>query len=147
MNCGYDWAMKNIESHLDHIAIAVESIDSALGIYKELGFEINEHREIVESQKVKTAFVQVDSKSRLEFLEPLGNEGPIYDFLQKKGPGVHHLCFRVKDVAKKTEELKSKGLRMIYDAPVEGADNCLVNFVHPKSNNGVLLEISQKMNK
>lgn len=130
---------------LDHVAIAVDDLDKSQKIYESLGLEFDDHREVVESQSVETAFAKVDENARIELLSPFGGKGPIYDFLKKKGPGIHHLCFRVEDIKSKTHELKEFGFRLIYEEAQSGADNCLVNFIHPKSTGGVLIEISQKL--
>ncbi len=130
---------------LDHIAIAVNDLEESVKLYSHLGLSFSDKREVVESQQVKTAFCHVDENSHIELLEPTSEESNIYKYIQKKGPGIHHLCFRVKDVLAKQEELAQKGFRFIYESPFEGANNCLVNFIHPKSMNGVLVEISQKI--
>ena len=134
------------ENVLDHIAIVVESLDKSQKVYEDLGFVFKPEREIVAEQGVKTAFAQVDHNANIELLEPYGKNGPIHKFIEKKGPGIHHLCFRVKDVVKKSKELKDKGYILINEQPVTGAHNCLVNFIHPKSTGGVLIEISQRKN-
>lgn len=131
---------------LDHIAIAVNSLNEGKKVYEDLGFHFHEEVEIVESQKVKTQFAPIDENSRIELLEPTDETSTIHEYIQKKGTGIHHLCFKVSDVVEKQKELVAKGYKMIYPNPVEGAGNCLVNFVHPKSTGGVLIEISQKMN-
>lgn len=133
------------DCHLDHVAIAVENIEESVSLYSNLGLEFNEEREIVESQKVKTAFCPIDNRANIELLEPTSEDSNIAKFIKKNGPGIHHLCFRVKDVKEKQKELSEKGVRFIYDEPFIGAHNCLVNFIHPKSMGGVLVEISQKM--
>jgi methylmalonyl-CoA/ethylmalonyl-CoA epimerase len=129
---------------LDHIAIAVNDLDASIKIYEDLGLSFDETREVVESQSVTTAFASVDQNAHIELLEPIDDKGPIGDFIRKKGQGIHHICFQVKDVAAKSLELEQKGYKMIYQTPVEGAGNCLVNFVHPKTTGGVLIEISTK---
>ena len=129
---------------LDHIAIAVNNLEDSVKLYTELGLKFDEKREVVESQKVKTAFCHVDENAHIELLEPTSEDSSIHKFIQKKGPGIHHLCFTVKDVNEKQEELMAKGFKFIYEKPFAGANNCLVNFIHPKSMNGVLVEISQK---
>tara|TARA_R110002072_G_scaffold64203_2_gene159380 strand:+ start:227711 stop:228142 length:432 start_codon:yes stop_codon:yes gene_type:complete len=137
--------IKELEDcHLDHVAIVVESLDSACKIYEDMGISFLPEREIVEDQGVKTAFAPVDENANIELLEPYGEDGPIHKYLAKKGPGIHHLCFRVKDVKAKGKELSDKGYILLYPEPKEGAHNCLVNFIHPKSTGGVLIEISQK---
>ena len=130
---------------LDHIAIATNDLEESVKQYTSLGFKFSEEREVVESQKVKTAFCHVDQNAHIELLEPTDASSNIQKFMDKKGPGIHHLCFRVPDVVKKQEELAAKGFKFINEKPFQGANNCLVNFIHPKSMNGVLVEISQKM--
>ncbi len=133
--------------HLDHVAVAVQNLDMAQKIYQAIGVEFESEREIVESQAVRTAFGRLDQRARLELLEPHGESGPIHRFLEKHGPGIHHLCFRVRDVAAKCEELRKQGLTLIYETPTKGAHNCLINFIHPKSTGGVLIELSQSLSK
>jgi methylmalonyl-CoA/ethylmalonyl-CoA epimerase len=129
---------------LDHIAIAVKSIDSAKKIYQDMGMTFASEIEEVKEQKVLTAFAQIDENAHIELLEPTSEESTIHKFIESKGEGIHHLCFKVNDVEKKTKELTEKGYRFIYPAPKLGAGGCLVNFIHPKSTGGVLIEISQR---
>jgi methylmalonyl-CoA epimerase len=129
---------------LDHIAIAVKSISSAKKIYEDLGMTFSSEIEEVKDQRVFTAFAQIDQNAHIELLEPTCEESTIHKFIESKGEGIHHLCFKVKDVRKKTEELTLKGYRFIYPEPRIGAGGCLVNFAHPKSTGGVLIEISQR---
>ena len=137
--------MKHLEDcFLDHIAIATEDIEKSVSLYSALGIEFSSKREVVESQGVKTAFGHVDQNAHIELLEPTSDDSSIAKFLQKKGGGIHHLCFRVKDVVAKQKELEDKGIKFIYPEPFSGANDCLVNFIHPKSMDGVLVEISQK---
>ncbi|MFG1483778.1 methylmalonyl-CoA epimerase [Halobacteriovorax sp. RZ-2] len=136
--------MFNKDCFLDHIAIAVENLDNAEKIYRDLGLEFN-HREVVEDQQVTTSFAHIDENAHVELLEPINGQGPIAKYLEKKGPGIHHMCYRVPDVAKKSQELRDLGYNLLYEAPRKGANNCLVNFIHPKSTGGVLIEIAQKM--
>jgi methylmalonyl-CoA epimerase len=98
----------------------------------------------VKDQKVLTAFAQIDKNAHIELLEPTSDESTIHKFIESKGEGIHHLCFKVPDVKAKTAELTSKGYRFIYPEPRIGAGGCLVNFIHPKSTGGVLIEISQR---
>jgi methylmalonyl-CoA/ethylmalonyl-CoA epimerase len=126
---------------LDHIGIAVRSIESAK-IYQDLGLEI-EHIETVETQRVKTAFLSVGD-SNLELLEPTSPDSPIAKFIEKRGEGIHHICFRVDDIESHLERLKAAGYRLINDAPVPGAHGCRVAFLHPAAGNGVLIELSEK---
>jgi methylmalonyl-CoA/ethylmalonyl-CoA epimerase len=98
----------------------------------------------VKDQKVFTAFAQIDQNAHIELLQPTSDESTIHKFIETKGEGIHHLCFKVPDVKKKMEDLLSKGYRFIYPEPRIGAGGCLVNFMHPKSTGGVLIEISQR---
>jgi methylmalonyl-CoA/ethylmalonyl-CoA epimerase len=129
---------------LDHIAIAVKDLNSAKKIYQDLGMVFDPKIEEVKEQKVLTAFAQIDQNAHIELLEPTSEDSTIHKFIQSKGEGIHHLCFKVQDVVAKTQELTDKGFRFIYPEPKIGAGNCLVNFIHPKSTGGVLIEISQR---
>ena len=137
--------MFNKDCFLDHVAIAVSNLDRAQKVYEDLGLSFEGGREVVESQKVTTAFAPIDQNAHLELLCPLNNEGPIQKFIEKKGEGIHHLCFKVPDVVKKCDEMKSAGYQFINEHPIMGANNCLVNFIHPKSTGGVLIELSQTL--
>lgn len=130
---------------LDHVAIATNDLEKSVSFYESLGLRFDSKREIVESQKVKTAFAHIDINAHIELLEPTSHDSAIAKFIEKKGAGIHHLCFRVPDISKKQKELESQGIKFINEMPFMGAANCLVNFIHPKSANGVLIEISQKM--
>ncbi len=132
---------------LDHIAIAVKSIDTSKKFWEDMGLSFSPELEIVEDQKVKTAFAHVDVNAHIELLEPTSTESTIHKFIEQKGEGIHHLCFKVPDVKKKTEELTALGYRFIYPEPRIGAGGCLVNFMHPKSTGGVLIELSQRPHK
>jgi methylmalonyl-CoA/ethylmalonyl-CoA epimerase len=129
---------------LDHIAIAVKSISSSKKIYEDMGMVFSGEIEEVKEQKVLTAFAQIDQNAHIELLEPTSIESTIHKFIETKGEGIHHLCFKVPDVQKKTLELTQKGYKFIYPEPKIGAGGCLVNFIHPKSTGGVLIEISQR---
>jgi methylmalonyl-CoA epimerase len=137
--------MFNKDCFLDHVAIAVSDLDRAQKVYEDLGLTFDSKREVVESQKVTTSFAHINEVAHIELVCPLNGEGPIQKFIEKQGEGIHHLCFKVPDVIKKSEEMKSLGHKLIYEAPIIGANNCLVNFIHPKSTGGVLIEISQTL--
>lgn len=130
---------------LDHIAIAVNNLEESVKTYTALGLNFASEREVVESQMVKTAFASIDENAHIELLEPTNEKSSIQKFIDKKGPGIHHICFKVKDVVEKQKELSQKGFSFIYESPTVGAGNCLVNFIHPKSSGGVLIEISQRL--
>jgi len=126
---------------LDHLGIAVESIDSSLAIYRTLGIEA-EGVEEVGDQKVRVAFLAVGD-ARIELLEPTDDTSPIARHLERRGPGLHHICLRVTDIRDAMGRLSREGYRLLSEEPLEGAHGCLVCFVHPKSTGGVLIELSQ----
>jgi methylmalonyl-CoA/ethylmalonyl-CoA epimerase len=126
---------------INHIGIAVKSLDEAVKFYEVLGIKPY-HFEEVESQKVKTAFIKVGD-TNIELLEATSDESPIAKFIEKKGEGIHHICYEVDDVKAVLKQMKSDGLRLIDDEPKAGAHNMIVAFIHPKSTNGVLTEIAQ----
>lgn len=127
---------------LDHIAIAVPDLDKAIKRFMEdfgLPFEGVEE---VASAKTSTAFFPLPATS-IELVHPLNGEGPIAKYLEKKPGGLHHLCFRSDDIDADVEHLRAKGYQFLSDAPTLGAHNCKVIFIHPKSCDGVLIELSQ----
>ena len=126
---------------LDHIAIAVTSLDR-IKVWEDLGLKFSAEREVVSDQGVTTAFAPIDHNAHIELLEPTGPDTPIAKFIASRGEGLHHLCFKVKDVKAKQAELEKLGYRFIYPELRVGAGGCLVNFIHPKSTGGVLIEIS-----
>lgn len=137
--------MNSLDCILDHVAIAVSNLDNAQKVYEDLGLKFGSQREVVLSQKVTTAFASIDQNAHLELVCPINGEGPIQKFIEKNGEGIHHLCFKVPDVAKKSEEMQALGYKLIHEKPFLGANNCLVNFIHPKSTGGVLIELSQTL--
>jgi methylmalonyl-CoA/ethylmalonyl-CoA epimerase len=126
---------------IDHIGIAVSSLEEGLGFYEALGLACV-GRETVASQQVEVAFIEV-GESRIELLEPTGPRSPIARFLEKRGQGIHHVCLQVNDLESRLAELKAAGIRLINNGPVVGAGGCRVAFVHPGSAGGVLIELSQ----
>jgi methylmalonyl-CoA/ethylmalonyl-CoA epimerase len=126
---------------IDHIGVAVASLDEALAVYRALGLE-EVHREDVPSQKVRTSFLPV-GESRIELLEPTSEDSPVAKFLSKRGPGVHHLCFSVEDIDHALDELAGKGFRLLHRSAVVGAEGKRVAFLHPESGHGVLIELSE----
>lgn len=126
---------------VDHIGIAVRSIDEARPLYRALGLEIHEIEE-VPSEKVRVAMIPC-GPTRLELLEPTDPSSPIATFLEKRGPGIHHVCLRSGDILADDERLREAGLRLLREAPSPGAEGSLVQFVHPKSAGGMLLELAQ----
>lgn len=128
----------------DHAAIATDDVPQLKKVLSLLGLS-DAGSELVESQGVNTHFFSSDSnKPNVEILEVRDPEGVIAKFLKKRGPGIHHICFRVKDVESLSQKLVNHKIRLVYDAPRPGAHGCLVNFIHPASAGGILVEISQK---
>lgn len=126
---------------IDHVGVAVKSLNEAVKFYEALGIKPH-HFEEVSSQKVKVAFIRV-GESNIELLEPTSPESPIAKFLEKRGEGIHHIAYTVQDIKKVLEMLKDNGCQLIDNEPKPGAHGCLVAFVHPKAANGVLTELSQ----
>lgn len=131
-------------SHIEHIGIAVKSIEEALPYYENvLGFKCYAVEEVVD-QKVKTAFLKV-GETKLELLEPTAEDSPIASFLDNRGPGIHHIAFAVKDgVANALGECRSKKIRLIDFAPRKGAEGLNIAFLNPRSTQGVLTELCEK---
>jgi len=128
---------------IDHIGIATRGIDEAARFWREaLALDITETEEIAQ-QKVRVAMLALGG-SRIELLEATSDDSPISKFLERRGPGIHHLAVRVDDIRETLAELKQKGARLIDEEPRVGARGCLVAFVHPSSTGGVLLELVQQ---
>ena len=127
---------------VDHIGIATRGIEESLKIWRDaLGLEVEATEEVAE-QGVRVAMLAI-GESHIELLEPLSGDSPVGKFLDKRGPGIHHIAIRVKNIHEALLELKEKGTRLIDETPRVGAGGCLVAFVHPASVNGVLLELVQ----
>jgi methylmalonyl-CoA epimerase len=127
---------------VNHIGIAVKSIDDAKKLYELMGLKV-EGYEVVKEQKVKVAFIQV-GETRIELLEATSEDSPVAKFIEKRGEGIHHIAFEVDDIEKALQVLKENGIRLIDEKPRRGAHNTKIAFVHPKSTNGVLMEICQE---
>lgn len=128
-------------SGLDHVGIAVTSIAEARGFYEALGLAID-HVEEVPQEGVRVAMIVVGG-TRIELLEATRDDSPIARFLAKRGPGIHHLCFASSDVVGDDAKLRSAGAELLRPEPTRGAGGCWVQFVHPKSAGGVLVELSE----
>lgn len=128
---------------IDHLGIAVRSIDEAKTFYEEVLGLPCEGEETVESQKVKTAFFAV-GEVHIELLEPTSAESPIAKFLEKNGEGIHHVAYRTDDIESQIKKARVGGCRLIHEVPIEGAGGKLVAFLHPKSTHGVLMEFCSK---
>ena len=128
---------------LDHVGIAVRDLEDALRFYRDaLGFEI-EATEEVASQRVRAHFIPLGD-SAVELLEATAPDSPIAKYLEKHGPGLHHVTLRVEDVRAALAQLKARGVRLIDETPRPGAHGSLVAFIHPSSAHGVLVELIQR---
>ena len=131
-----------MKATLDHIGIAVGDLSEALAFYRDaLGLDVEPPEEVA-SQRVRAHFVPV-GEATIELLEPTSADSPIATFIAKRGPGVHHITLRVDDIRGVLARLKSRGVRLIDEAPREGAEGALIAFVHPASTHGVLVELKQ----
>jgi methylmalonyl-CoA/ethylmalonyl-CoA epimerase len=127
---------------IDHIGIAVASLEDALAFYRDaLGLAV-EAPEEVPSQRVRAHFIPV-GETAIELLEATAGDSPVAKYVAARGPGLHHITLRVDDLAAALERLKARGVRLIDDAPREGAHGSLVAFIHPSSAHGVLIELKQ----
>ncbi len=125
---------------INHIGLATDGITGALTMFGDgLGLNLSEVHE-VPGDRVRVTFAPV-GESRFEFLEPVGDEGPLQKFLEKRGPGIHHICLEVEDLPGMLARLDALGVELIDREPRPGAHGTLVAFVHPKSANGVLVEL------
>ncbi len=130
-------------SHIEHIGIAVKSIDESRKYYEEvLGLTCYAVEE-VKDQKVKTAFFQV-GETKIELLESTAPDGPIGKFIEKKGEGMHHIAFAVPDASEALEDLSQKGIQLVDKVSRPGAEGLNIGFLHPKSTHGVLTELCSK---
>ena len=131
---------------IDHIGIATNDIEQMASIYRDaLGLNVVETEEVA-SQKVRVAMLPV-GESRIELLEATAADSPISKFLARRGPGIHHLAFKVDDIRAALADLKSKGTRLIDEEPRTGAGGCLVAFIHPSSTGGVLIELVERVGR
>jgi methylmalonyl-CoA/ethylmalonyl-CoA epimerase len=133
-------------SHIEHIGIAVKSIDDAIPYYEEiLGLKCYAVEE-VKDQKVKTAFFMI-GQTKIELLESTDPEGPIGKFIEKKGEGIHHIAFATQNLEAALEEAESKGIQLIDKQPRKGAEGLHIAFLHPKSTRGILTELCENKSK
>ena len=132
--------MKNVE----HIGIAVKELEAAEKLFSSL-FNTNPYkRETVASEDVSTSFFQIN-QTKIELLQSISDDGVIAKFIEKKGEGFHHVAFEVEDIYEEMDRLKKEGFTLLSETPKFGADNKLVCFLHPKSTNGMLIEICQEI--
>jgi methylmalonyl-CoA/ethylmalonyl-CoA epimerase len=132
---------------IDHVGVAVPDLDAAIDLYSRAYGMTVAHREVNEEQKVEEAMMQINAvggdstTQRIQLLAPLNDESTIAKFLDRSGPGLQQLAFRVTDVEAVSATLRERGLRLLYDAPRRGTANSRINFVHPKDAGGVLVEL------
>jgi len=140
----YFWINSKVKrmQKIEHIGIAVKDIEKSALLFSSLFGEPAYKTEVVESEGVRTSFFKT-GPNKIELLEATRSDSPIAKFLEKKGEGIHHIAFAVEDIEKKVKELKNEGFRILNEIPKKGADNKLVVFLHPKSTNGVLIELCQ----
>lgn len=129
---------------LEHIGIAVKNLKDSSQLFEQIFGKPSYKVETVESENVSTSFFQV-GESKIELLEATDPDSAISKFIEKKGEGIHHLAFEVEDIYAEMKRLESQGFQLINKDPKQGADNKLVCFLHPKSSNGVLVELCQEI--
>ena len=129
---------------IEHIGIAVKNIDNSNDLFTKLFGEPHYKTEAVESEGVKTSFFRV-GENKIELLEATKVDSPIAKFIDKKGEGIHHIAFDVDDIESEVKRLKREGFIVLNEKPKRGADNKLVVFLHPKTTNGVLIELCQEI--
>ena len=135
---------KNLMIKVEHIGIAVSRLADSVPLFEKLLKSQCYKTEIVESEKVNTAFFKTGD-TKIELLESLEANGVISKFIEKKGEGVHHIAIEVEDIESEIERLKKEGFTLLNEKPKKGADNKMICFIHPKSTNGVLIELCQEI--
>jgi len=128
---------------IEHIGIAVKDIASSDELFRKLFGRAAYKMESVKSEGIKTSFFKL-GPNKIELLEATSPDSPIAKFIEKKGEGIHHIAFDVDDIEAEIARLKDEGFELINDTPKDGADNKLIAFLHPKSTNGVLIELCQE---
>lgn len=131
---------------IEHIGIAVKSLKESNTLFEKLFGVANYKVENVKSEGVKTSFFRVGN-NKIELLEATKEDSPIARFIEKKGEGIHHIAFDVDDIKSEIKRLKKEGFIVLNETPKKGADNKLVVFLHPKSTNGVLIELCQEISE
>lgn len=142
MRTGAEGTLACVFRSIDHIGVAVADLDAAIALHRDAFGMTLVHRETVASQGVEAALLDVGD-SHVELLEPLADDTPVGRFLAKRGPGLHHVAYRVDDVAAALDELRSAGVRLIDEAPRDGIRGSHVAFLHPSASGGVLTELVQ----
>ena len=129
---------------IEHIGIAVKNLKDSNELFSKLFGESHYKTEKVKSEGVNTSFFKV-GENKIELLEATKKDSPIAKFIDKKGEGIHHIAFDVDDIVSEIKRLKKEGFKVLNEIPKKGADNKLVAFLHPKSSNGVLIELCQEI--
>ncbi len=132
--------------HIDHIGVAVSDIEDAIKTWEKLLNRPCYKREVVEDQKVETAFFET-GESKVELLGATETESVITSYIEKRGEGLHHVAFEVSDIEAEIARLKSEGFKLLNESPKKGADNKRIAFMHPKGSNGVLVELCESAAK
>ncbi|MGY6741105.1 MAG: methylmalonyl-CoA epimerase [Cecembia sp.] len=130
---------------IEHLGIAVKDLEKSNRLFERLLGKMYYKEETVDGEGVKTSFFMIGD-TKIELLEATREESPIAKFLEKKSEGIHHIAFDVEDINKEVERLKMEGFEILNEIPKQGADNKLVVFLHPRSTNGVLVELCQDLN-
>jgi len=128
---------------IEHIGIAVNDLSTSNNLFEKLFGKASYKNEKVVSEGVETIFFEL-GESKIELLGALQEDSSIHKYLQKKGEGIHHIALEVDDINFETQRLKKEGFIFIYDKPRDGADNKLINFIHPKTAGGILIELCQE---
>lgn len=129
---------------IDHIGVAVNDLDEAISLYRNiLGLEL-EGIHVMEEQKVRVAFFSTGGETRIELLEATERESPVAKFIQRRGEGVHHIALKVRNIEAVLEELKEKGLKLVDKKPRIGASGAKIAFIHPKSTRKILYELCER---
>ncbi|MFN3134563.1 MAG: methylmalonyl-CoA epimerase [Candidatus Kryptonium sp.] len=131
---------------ISHVAIAVKNLDEAIKTFSELTGIENFHIETIEEQKVRVAIFKI-GESRIELTQPTTPDSPVAKFIEKRGEGIHHIAFEVDDIQEEIDRINEKNFQLIDSTPRYGANNSLIAFIHPKSVNGVLVELTQEEKK
>jgi methylmalonyl-CoA/ethylmalonyl-CoA epimerase len=129
---------------IEHIGIAVKDLDQAITTYTALMGSLPYKKEEVESEGVTTVFFKI-GESKIELLHATHDDSPIAKYIDKRGEGIHHIAFAVKDIYIAMDDMKKAGFKLINETPKRGADNKLICFVHPKETNGTLIELCQEI--
>lgn len=129
---------------IEHIGIAVKSLETSNELFKKLFGTAHYKTEGVASEGVMTSFFQI-GPNKIELLEATSSDSPIAKFIEKKGEGIHHIAFEVDDIAAEMNRLSAEGFTLLNASPKKGADNKLICFLHPKGTNGVLIELCQEI--